>query len=116
MTERILNHFPHLESHTYYYNWLTEDLKDMLILILQKCNQNLCIFIDGLGEICYRGILSKLTQLIDESLRFPHIKMCIASRPDTTIMSWLGKKKGSGFLLEDLAKRDRENFMQELNP
>ncbi|KAK7427642.1 hypothetical protein QQZ08_005917 [Neonectria magnoliae] len=117
MVEHVLDRFPHLSSNTYYYDWSTEDLKAVLYLILDENTQHQCIFIDGLDEICNNDGLFKLTQVIEEILKFPNIKMCVASRPETLIMSWLKKKSVPGVLLEDLTRPDMRTFVcKKLKP
>ncbi|KAK7408212.1 hypothetical protein QQX98_009621 [Neonectria punicea] len=113
MVEFVLERFPHLSSNTYYYDWSTEDLKTVLYYILKKDTQHQCIFIDGLDEICNNDGLFKLTQVIEEILKFPNIKMCVASRPETLVMSWLKKKSVPGVLLEDLTRPDMRTFVRK---
>ncbi|KAF4974470.1 hypothetical protein FZEAL_8641 [Fusarium zealandicum] len=117
LVKHILDHFPRLTSKSNYNDWSTEDLRSVLYAILQKDTQHLCIFIDGLDEICNKDGLSKLTQTIEGILKFPNIKLCVASRPETLVMGWLKKKGVSGVLLEDLTRPDMRTFVhKELEP
>ncbi|KAM5343823.1 hypothetical protein ACJ41O_012360 [Fusarium nematophilum] len=117
MVRHILDRFRHLSSNTYYHDWSTQDLKTVLYFILEKDTQHRCVFVDGLDEICAEDGLSKLTQSLDEILKFPNIKMCVTSRPETLVMSWLKKKNVPGVLLEDLTRPDMWSFVRkELKP
>ncbi|KAJ3548579.1 hypothetical protein NM208_g939 [Fusarium decemcellulare] len=117
IAEQVLDRFPHLSTNTHYNDWSTEDLRTVLYFILENDTRHLCIFIDGLDEICNRDGLTKLTQTIEEILKFPRIKMCVATRPETLVMSWLKKMNVPGILLEDLTRPDMRTFVQkELKP
>ncbi|KPM41841.1 hypothetical protein AK830_g4691 [Neonectria ditissima] len=117
MVDHVLNNYTHLSSSTHYHDWSIEDLKAVLYFILEKDTRHQCIFIDGLDEICNKDGLFKLTQLIEEILEFPNVKMCVASRPETIVMNWLKRKDVPGVLLEDLTRPDMRTFVaKELKP
>lgn len=113
MIEHVLDRFHHLSSNTSYYDWSTEDLKTVLYSILEKDTRHLCIFIDGLDEICNYDGLSNLTRSIEEILKFPNLKMCIASRPESLVMSWLKEKNVRGVLLEKLTRPEMFTFVHK---
>ncbi|KAH6892959.1 hypothetical protein B0T10DRAFT_591770 [Thelonectria olida] len=117
LTEHILDLLRHLSSNTYYHDWSTQDLKTVFSSILEKDTRHTCIFIDGLDEICNKDGLFELTQTIEEMLKFPNIKMCVTSRPETLVMGWLKKRNVPGVLLEDLTRPDMRTFVyKELEP
>ncbi|KAH7013066.1 hypothetical protein EDB80DRAFT_570035, partial [Ilyonectria destructans] len=113
MIEHVLDRFHHLSSNTYYHDWSTEDLQTVLYSILEKDTRHLCIFIDGLDEICNYDGLFNLTRSIEEILKFPNLKMCIASRPESLVMSWLKGKNVHGVLLENLTRPEMVTFVHK---
>lgn len=113
MMEHVLDQFHPLSSHTSYDDWSTEDLRTVLYSILEKDTQRLCIFIDGLDEICNNDGLVRLTRVVEEILEFPNIKMCVATRPETQVIGWLKKRNSGGILLEDLTRPDMYSFTRK---
>ena len=117
MIERVLDQFPGLASYSSYHDWSVDDLRAVTHYALNNDTRHICFFIDGLDEICNRDGIFKLTHLIEEFLKLPHIKMCVASRPEALVMSWLKNKNNPGILLEDLTRTDMKNFVhKELEP
>ncbi|KAH8667143.1 hypothetical protein BGZ61DRAFT_509602 [Ilyonectria robusta] len=117
MIDHTLHRFHHLSSNTTYHDWSMEDLETVLFFVLEKDTRHLCIFVDGLDEICNKDGLFKLTQSIEKILKFPNVKMCVSSRPETLVMNWLEKKNVRGVLLEWLTRPEMVTFVhKELEP
>lgn len=117
MIDHAIHHFHHLSSNTSYHDWSMEDLETVLFFILEKDTRHLCIFVDGLDEICNKDGLFKLTQSIEKILKFSNVKICVSSRPETLVMNWLEKKNVRGVLLENLTRPEMVTFVhKELEP
>lgn len=117
LTEYVLENFEHLAFKSNYHDWSTDDLEAVLHSTLEKDGRRFCVFIDGLDEIGNRDGLSNLIQSIERILHFPNVKVCVSSRPETSVMSWLKRKEISNLLLEDLTKPDMCAFVKkELEP
>lgn len=108
--------WPHLESfpaNESYDNWSVEDLESIFHMIQDKSAQPHCIFIDGLDEICDDDGVCKLLQSITKILNLPNVKVCVASRVEEPITSWVKEECGHSVLLEDLTRTDMRSFVQK---
>lgn len=112
---QVMEHiWPHLDSFSAnlsYDDWSIEDLESIFHIIQDNGAHPVCIFIDGLDEICDNDGVSKLLQSITKILNFPNVKVCVASRVEEPIMSWVEEESGHGVLLEDLTRADMRSFV-----
>ncbi|CAH0025057.1 unnamed protein product [Clonostachys rhizophaga] len=115
--EQILDQLPALSSKVSYHDWSDDELKSVFYFILKNDSRQLCIFVDGLDEISNTDGLYALIKLIEEISKFPNVKMCVSSRPETLVTNWLTKQNVPGILLEDLTRPEMRGFVQgELKP
>ncbi|CAH0057446.1 unnamed protein product [Clonostachys solani] len=115
--KQILDRFPDLSSKVSYHDWSNEELKSVFYFILKNDSRQLCIFVDGLDEISNNDGLFALIKLIEEISKFPNVKICVSSRPETLVTNWLTKQNVPGILLEDLTRPEMREFVQkELKP
>ncbi|KAM0345605.1 hypothetical protein ACHAPU_006258 [Fusarium lateritium] len=117
LIDHTLHQYPHLTSKANYSDWSTDELENILGYISQVDPRTRCIFIDGLDEVCNKDGLCKATQAIENLLKLPNTKICISSRPETIVMTWVTSQHVPGFLLEDLTRPDMRAFVcKELRP
>ncbi|KAJ4003866.1 hypothetical protein NW752_011994 [Fusarium irregulare] len=102
-----------LESYRHYDDWSERSLRTLLFHLFKLKNSNICIFIDGLDEICTSDGLSKLTQLVNDIVTIQGIKICVTSRPETLVVKWLAKRSVSRILLEDLTSTEMKTYLRE---
>ncbi|CAG9981279.1 unnamed protein product [Clonostachys byssicola] len=115
--KQILDRFPTLSSKVSYHDWSDDELKSVFYFILKNDSRKLCIFVDGLDEISNTDGLYALIKLIEEISKFPNIKICVSSRPETLVTNWLTKQNVPSILLEDLTRPEMREFVQkELRP
>lgn len=114
---QVMEHiWPHLDSFSAnlsYDDWSIEDLESIFHMIQDNGAHPSCIFIDGLDEICDNDGVSKLLQSITKILSLSNVKVCVASRVEGPIMSWVEEECGHGVLLEDLTRTDMRSFVQK---
>lgn len=62
-------------------DWSEKELETALFEALRLFPYRLCIFMDGLDEVCQPEGLLSLLQLVEKLQKVPTIKLCVASRP-----------------------------------
>ncbi|KAI9147998.1 Satratoxin biosynthesis SC6 cluster protein [Paramyrothecium foliicola] len=80
-----------------------------LYAILTKGARAVCIFIDGLDEVCDSDGPEPLLDLIDSLHQYPGVKVCVSSRPETAF-----ERRFKGFVglrLQDLNKPDIKRYI-----
>ncbi|KAI1023755.1 hypothetical protein LB504_005490 [Fusarium proliferatum] len=98
-------------------DWSSRALKGLLQQLLETESRTLCVFIDGLDEVSNADGLHRLTQEIEEILKFPGIKICVSSRPEALIIKWLEKLNCPSILLEDLTRPEMKSYVhRDLDP
>ncbi|KAI1372740.1 hypothetical protein F4677DRAFT_456313 [Hypoxylon crocopeplum] len=65
---------------------------------------SMCIFLDGLDEICQEDGPLSLMKLVDILRALPNVKICVASRPEPLLQSALYRHQQ--FRLQDLTRND----------
>ncbi|KAI1656230.1 hypothetical protein F4813DRAFT_390912 [Daldinia decipiens] len=89
-------------------DWDVEELKDLYFKVLGNDMFPVCIFLDGLDEICEEDGPFSLLKLIDDLRIHPKIKICVSSRPEPVLQSNLcGHQQ---LRLHDLAYDDMKRF------
>ncbi|KAI2784123.1 hypothetical protein F4815DRAFT_456926 [Daldinia loculata] len=89
-------------------DWDVEELKDLYFTILGNDMFPVCIFLDGLDEICEEDGPFSLLKLIDDLRIHPKVKICVASRPEPVLQSNLCRHQQ--LRLQDLTHDDMEKF------
>ncbi|KAI0883129.1 uncharacterized protein GGS22DRAFT_195372 [Annulohypoxylon maeteangense] len=93
-----------LSSKESYDDWSMKELKEACLAILGMYPSSLCIFLDGLDEVCSEDEQLALLELVDDIRRLPNVKICVASRPEPLLRSSLSKHQQ--LKLQDLTKND----------
>jgi hypothetical protein len=74
-------------------------------------NKKFCFFIDGLDE--YDGDHFDLIKIMFKTIKSPHIKICLSSRPWNCFEDAFGKDLHRKLYLQDLTREDIEIYAQE---
>lgn len=81
MVGYILDRFQTAASNDSPHDWSIKTLRDMRFMILDKSTRALCIFIDGLDEVCDDDGPESLLDIVDQLIQHGGVKVCISSRP-----------------------------------
>lgn len=84
-------------------DWSLSELESLCLDTLSSYPSPVCIFIDGLDEICNSDLLA-LLKLVDDMRSLPNVKVCVASRPETIFWRRFGNHQQ--MRLQDLTRRD----------
>ncbi|KAF5550918.1 hypothetical protein FNAPI_7593 [Fusarium napiforme] len=98
-------------SYRSHHDWSSRALKSVLRQLLETKFRTLYIFVDGLDEVANADGLHRLTQEIEEILKFPGIKICVSSRPEALVIKWLEKLNSPSILLEDLTRPEMKSYV-----
>ncbi|KAF3070671.1 hypothetical protein GL218_00238 [Daldinia childiae] len=90
-------------------DWDVEELKDLYFTILGTDMFPVCIFLDGLDEICDEDGPFSLLKLIDDLRIHPKVKICVSSRPEPELQSKLCRHQQ--LKLHDLTHDDMKKFV-----
>lgn len=113
MIDYVLGHFPHASSKNFYHDWSERELETVFFLILARDGRSFCIFIDGLDEVCNKDRPSRLISLLNKLREHRSVKLCVASRPESSFVRWLNDAKAQSILLEDLTRPEMTKFLQK---
>ncbi|KAK1754200.1 hypothetical protein QBC47DRAFT_385929 [Echria macrotheca] len=108
LTSHIIHTYPDVYSKEAESDWAYDELREILLSALASVPGPVCIFVDGLDEIDPLDGQADLLRLLADLRNSPHIKMCVASRPEPTLQRSLGHFPG--FRMQDLTLRDIETF------
>ncbi|KAF7561352.1 hypothetical protein G7046_g2793 [Stylonectria norvegica] len=96
------------KSHT---DWSTKNIKSLCYSVFQAYPSSLCIFVDGLDEVCEEDGEVALVGLISELRELPNVKVCVASRPEPCLQRLLGRHPQ--LRLQDLTAMDMHRYATE---
>lgn len=85
-------------------DWSVKELHAMVFAVLTSYPYHLCIFLDGLDEICVEDGVNGLMRFVNELRVVPHVKVCVASRPDLPLHTRLSMHQQ--LRLQDLTRCD----------
>ncbi|KAI0835164.1 hypothetical protein F5Y06DRAFT_276867 [Hypoxylon sp. FL0890] len=89
-------------------DWSVKELKDMCFTVLSSSPSPLCIFIDGLDEVCEEDGQLSLLKLVDDLRKLASVKICVASRPEPLLQSALFRHQQ--LRLQDLTENDMREY------
>ncbi|KIL87553.1 hypothetical protein FAVG1_09261 [Fusarium avenaceum] len=107
--DSVLDHDA-MGSQRNYNDWFVAALRNLFVFIAEAKKDRLCIFIDGLDEVCNADGIDKLTEFITEFLKHPSVKFCVSSRPEKTVATWLEDHTAPSICLEDLTRPEMTRF------
>ena len=93
-------------------DWSEKELEMALFEALKMLPYRLCIFMDGLDEVCQPEGLLSLLQLVGKLQEIPTIKLCMASRPEPALRSKLSKYRN--LRLQDLNAKDMTDYARDI--
>jgi len=108
LTSHIIHTYPHACSKEAESDWAYDEIREILLSALASVPGPVCIFVDGLDEIDPSDGQADLLRLLADLRTLPHIKMCVASRPEPTLQRSL--RDFPGFRMQDLTFRDIKTF------
>ncbi|KAI0201460.1 hypothetical protein F4808DRAFT_469749 [Astrocystis sublimbata] len=88
-------------------DWSRKELGDLCLKVLSNCRFPVCIFLDGLDEICIED-RDDLLELVQKLQEIPDIKLCLASRPEFPFISALSMYPQ--LRLQDLTSGDMRKY------
>lgn len=89
-------------------DWSMKELKGVSLSVLESYPLPLCIFVDGLDEICDANGPRPILNLVDDLQLIPNVKICVASRPETLLQSALSRHQH--LRLQDFTKNDMRKY------
>lgn len=100
--DKVLTQISSYQSKDYDADWSPRDLESLFLDTLISYPFPICIFIDGLDEICSDDVLA-LLKLIDDARSLPSVKVCVASQPEALFWRRFGNHQQ--MCLQDLTKK-----------
>ncbi|KAL8282381.1 hypothetical protein RB600_005709 [Gaeumannomyces tritici] len=92
-------------------DWSVEGLQFTLHETLSLLQRPVCIFIDGLDEVCSEDGSWRLMKVIDGLAAFPQVKICLASRPEPRFKTHLDQQPQ--LRVQDLTWNDMERYVDD---
>ncbi|KAL2678740.1 hypothetical protein Neosp_009491 [[Neocosmospora] mangrovei] len=86
----LLKSNPDIKRKSCVTDWDPTELRRILINLTDKLGKAFCLFVDGLDELSPEESLGDLIVIIKE-LQRPRVKLCLSSRPDPAIKTYLGR-------------------------
>lgn len=108
---RILATGNSLSTKTSDTDWSPEELKGLCLDVLSNCQSPVCIFLDGLDEICIED-RADLLELVHKFQAIPNTKICLASRPEPHLKSAFSTYPQ--LRLQDLTLGDMKSYASEI--
>ncbi|KAI1860955.1 uncharacterized protein JN550_011110 [Neoarthrinium moseri] len=63
-------------------DWSVTELRSLCLSTMRNYPSSICIFLDGLDEICDEEGSGSLMEILDTMKAIPSVKICVASRPE----------------------------------
>ncbi|KAK4461541.1 hypothetical protein QBC42DRAFT_92312 [Cladorrhinum samala] len=104
----ILATSPRLTNKDEHTDWSLEELSSLFTAVFSSYPTPICVFIDGLDEICERDGVRPLMRIVDNLCSIPYIKVCVSSRPEPRFLKLLGSRQH--IRLQDLTSHDMWRF------
>ncbi|KAK3936350.1 hypothetical protein QBC46DRAFT_419441 [Diplogelasinospora grovesii] len=96
------------ESHT---DWSVRELKSLCLVVLRNYPSAVCLFIDGLDEICEEDGVPDLIGIVNDMKALEGVKVCVASRPEPRLQTRLGNYQN--LRLQDFTRDDMRLYASE---
>ncbi|KAI1475869.1 hypothetical protein F4774DRAFT_395595 [Daldinia eschscholtzii] len=91
-------------------DWSSQELENLCFGTLRSCPSPVCIFLDGLDEICLQD-RPALMELVEKLRNLSGIKICVASRPERDLDSTFSKYPH--LRLQDLTYQDMKIYASD---
>ncbi|KAL2204443.1 hypothetical protein CC79DRAFT_1400618 [Sarocladium strictum] len=87
-------------------DWASSSLDQALFIVLASQPTSVCIFLDGLDEICIEDGPAEVLRYLPRLYGLPKVKLCASSRPEWAFESQLGREQH--LRLQDLTSQDMQ--------
>ncbi|KAI1762410.1 hypothetical protein GGR53DRAFT_521656 [Hypoxylon sp. FL1150] len=89
-------------------DWSMRELRDVCMAVLKSYPSPICIFVDGLDEICNEDGPLPILKLVSDIQAISKVKICVASRPEPSFHSALSRHQH--LRLQDLTENDMREY------
>lgn len=89
-------------------DWSMRELKEVCMDVLRCYPSPLCIFVDGLDEVCDEYGPHSILNYVNDIQAIPNVKICVASRPEPLLHSTLSTHQH--LRLQDLTENDMRAY------
>lgn len=105
--------FGGVQDALYRSQWSIPSLRKLFSLLLQVFEIPVCIFMDGLDEVCdqNRNAAVAIISLIKQLQVLPNLKLCVSSRPEPGLANYL--KAFPSLRMQDLTYADMRDFAKQ---
>ena len=94
-------------------DWSLEELQGVWSAMMKNHSIPVCLFLDGLDEIDPKDGTGALLDILKDNFQpFPHVRLCMASRPEPMLRTRLGKAKYPSLALHDVNHREISRFVK----
>ncbi|KAK0638541.1 hypothetical protein B0T16DRAFT_359484 [Cercophora newfieldiana] len=100
--------YPELRNKDYSSDWSEKELQSALSFLVSCSPRPVCMFIDGLDEVDPSDGQFRILELLNTLQSSPHVKICVASRPEPILYAHLSKFPM--FKIQDLTADDIHEF------
>lgn len=104
----VLATFPLLINKDEHTDWSLEELSSVFTAVFNSYPAPICVFIDGLDEICEKDGVRPLMKIVQDLRSIPNIKVCLSSRPEPRFLKLLGNQQH--IRLQDLTAKYMMHF------
>lgn len=111
LSDSMILHFPRIRSKNFHSDWSDEELETVVFYAFGVLSRAICIFLDGLDEICPTDGLFRLLEVVDKFRVLPRLKICVSSRLEPLLQRHLGNFPK--LRLQDLTRRDIWRYSAE---
>ncbi|OTA68003.1 hypothetical protein K449DRAFT_317405, partial [Hypoxylon sp. EC38] len=107
--DSVLATFNSLPSKESYTDWAINELRDICFTVLSRHSSALCIFTDGLDEVCEEDGQLDLLEVVNGWRSLSNVKVCVASRREPLLQYNLCKHQQ--LRLQDLTRNDMWEYV-----
>ncbi|KAK8009326.1 hypothetical protein PG991_011877 [Apiospora marii] len=94
-------------------DWSLEELQNAWSAMMKEDSIPVCLFLDGLDEIDPEDGTGALLDILKDNFQpFPHVKLCMASRPEPLLRTRLDQAKYPSLALHDVNRQDITRFVE----
>ncbi|ETS85040.1 hypothetical protein PFICI_03065 [Pestalotiopsis fici W106-1] len=92
-------------------DWSVKELQSFCLNTMRSYGSYICMFIDGLDEICDEDGVGALMEILNTIKLIPDVKICVASRPEQRLKRYLSRFPQ--LKLHDLTHEDIQHYADQ---